>query len=111
MLQAVDHAGVIVPHLEQHFRSSRDDARRAGIECDGAGGPYRARAAHPREAVVDIDAESRQCETGILANVHPGRAGMILLAAKSDAVLPDTDNGGDDANAETAAFEGLALLD
>ena len=36
---------------------------------------------------------------------------MILLAAKADPVLPDPDDGGDDADPETAAFEALALLD
>ena len=36
---------------------------------------------------------------------------MILLAGKCDPVLPDTDDGGDDADAEAAAFERLALLD
>ena len=42
ILQALDHGGIVVANLEQHFRSARDDARRAGIERDAAGGPYRA---------------------------------------------------------------------
>ena len=36
---------------------------------------------------------------------------MILLAGEGDAVLPDADDGGDDADREAAAFERLALLD
>src|SRR5665213_86270 len=36
---------------------------------------------------------------------------MILLAAKGDPVLPDADDGGDDTDAVTAAFEYLTLLD
>src|SRR5712691_9398062 len=42
ILQAVDHVRVIVADLKQHFCTSRDDARRTGIEGDVAGGPYRA---------------------------------------------------------------------
>ena len=38
----VDDGWVVVANLEQHFRTSRDDARRTGIERDAAGGPYRA---------------------------------------------------------------------
>src|SRR5438034_749346 len=41
----------------------------------------------------------------------PGRAGVILLAGEGDPVLPDADDGGDDADAETVAFERPALLD
>ena len=36
---------------------------------------------------------------------------MILLAGEGDPVLPDADDGGDDADAETVAFERPALLD
>ena len=36
---------------------------------------------------------------------------MILLATKGDPVLPDTDDGGDDADRKAAAFERAALLD
>jgi hypothetical protein len=36
---------------------------------------------------------------------------VILLAGKADPVLPDPDNGSDDADRKTAAFEQLALLD
>ena len=111
ILQALDHGGVVVANLEQHFRASRNDARRAGIERDAAGGPYRARSAERGEAIVDGDAKPRQRQAGILANVHPGRAGVILLADKSDPVLPDADDGGDDADRKAAAFERLALLD
>ena len=64
-----------------------------------------------RKAIVDIDAESRQREAGILADGHPGGAGVILLAGEGDPVLPDADDGGDDADLEAAAFERLALLD
>jgi len=54
-----------------------------------------------------------------LANATPaslrtpmrGRAGVILLAGKADLVLPDPDDGGDDADYETSAYERLALLD
>src|SRR3982074_3432780 len=90
---------------------SRNDARRAGIEGDAAGGPYRAWSAQRGEPIVNFHAKPGQCHAGILANVHPGRTSMILLAAKGDPVLPDTDDGGDDADPETATFERLALLD
>ena len=36
---------------------------------------------------------------------------MVLLAGECDPVLPDADDGGDDADREAAAFEPLALLD
>ena len=36
---------------------------------------------------------------------------MILFAGEADPVLPDADDGGDDADLERAAFEHLALLD
>ena len=64
-----------------------------------------------RKAIVDRDAESRQRQAGIPANRHPRGAGVILLAGKGDPVLPDADDGGDDADLEAAAFERLALLD
>src|SRR6202142_31914 len=41
ILQALDHGRVVVAHLKQQFGTSRDDAVRAGIEGDAAGGPYR----------------------------------------------------------------------
>ena len=47
---------------------------------------------------VDIDAEFRQRQAGILANGHPRRAGVVLLAGECDPVLPDPDDGGDDAD-------------
>jgi hypothetical protein len=31
VFEALDHAGVVVANLEQHFRASRDDTGRAGI--------------------------------------------------------------------------------
>ena len=64
-----------------------------------------------REAIVDRDAELRQRQAGILAQRHAGGAGMVLLADKIDPVLPDADDGGDDADRKPAAFERLALLD
>jgi hypothetical protein len=36
---------------------------------------------------------------------------VILFALKSDPVLPDPDDGGDDANREAAAFERPTLFD
>ena len=97
--------------MEQHFRSARDDARRAGIEGDAAGGPHRARAAGRGEAIVDIDAKSGECQARVLADGHPRGAGVVLFAGEADAVLPDPDDGRDDADSETAAFERLALFD
>src|ERR1700681_2340274 len=111
ILQPLDHPGIIVTNLEQHFGASRDDARCAGIEGDAASGPYRAWSAVPRETIVNINAKPGQCQAGIPANLHPGGAGVILLAAKADLILPDADDRGDDANLEVAAFEHLALLD
>ena len=63
------------------------------------------------KTVVDGDAKSRQRQAGIPANVHPGRAGVILLAGKADPVLPDADDGGDDSDRKPAAFKCFALLD
>ena len=111
VFQAGDHCKIIVADLEQHFRGSRNDARCTRIEHDTSGRPYRARAATRREAIVDRDAEPRQRQAGVPANGHPGRAGVILLAGKHDPVLPDADDGRDDADLECAAFERLALLD
>src|SRR5205814_8981036 len=109
--QAADHIRVIVTNLEQHLCTSRDDTRRAGVEGDAAGSPYRAWPAGRGEAIVDINAKSGQRDAGILANAHPGRARVILLTSKCDPELPDTNDGGDDADLETTAFERLALLD
>src|ERR1700722_7129168 len=109
--QAVDHTDVIVTNLEQHFGMSRDDTGRAGIERDEPGGPYRARSAQLGEAIVDPDTKPRQRQAGVLAKVHSRGAGVILLAGKSDPVLPDSDDGGDDADLEIAALQRLALLD
>ena len=111
ILQPRNHAPVVVANLEQHFRSARDDARRTGLEGDAAGGPHRAWAAGRRETLVDIDAKSGECQARVLANSHPRGAGVVLFALKRDAVLPDPDDGRDDADAETAAFERLALFD
>ena len=61
--------------------------------------------------VVDLDAEFRQRQPGIPAYRHPRGAGVVLLAGEADPVLPDADDGGDDADLERAAFEHLALLD
>ena len=63
------------------------------------------------KAIVDIDAEPGQRQTCIPAIGHPRRAGVILLAGEGDPVLPDADDGGDDADLQRAAFERLALLD
>src|ERR1044072_8765135 len=90
---------------------ARDNARGAGIERDAAGGPDRARSAQRREAVLDPDAKTRQRHAGILADGHAGGAGVILFAGKTDPVLPDPDDGGDDADRQTAAFQRVALLD
>ena len=82
-----------------------------GSRRDAAGGPDRARSALRRKAIVDLDAEFRQRQPGVLANRHPRGAGVILFAGEADPVLPDADDGGDDADLERAAFEHLALLD
>ena len=84
LLQALDHRGIVVADLEQHLCASRDDARRAGIKRDAAGGPHRAWSAQFWKALVDRNAKPRQREPRILANFHPGGAGMILLAGKGD---------------------------
>ena len=63
------------------------------------------------KAFVDSDAEPRQRQAGVLANGHPRGAGVVLFAGEGDAVLPDPDDGGDDADLEAAAFERLALFD
>src|SRR5438552_1102301 len=57
ILQAIDHARIVVADLEQHFGKPRNDARRTRIERDTPGGPYRARSAEFWETIVDIDAE------------------------------------------------------
>ena len=48
---------------------------------------------------------------GILAPHHARRAGMILLADQRDAVVPDADDRLDDADAQPAGVERVALLD
>ena len=103
-------SAAIVANLEQHFRASRDDARRTGIEGNAAGGPYRAWPAELRELIVDINAKPVERHAGVPANVHPRGAGVILLAIEGDPVLPDTYDGSDDADAEIAALECFALL-
>ena len=55
----------------------------AGVERDASGGPHRARSAQGREAVVDRDAEPRQCQARILANGHPCGAGMVLRTGEA----------------------------
>src|SRR6516165_7428681 len=50
-----DHFGTVVPDLEKHFGASRDDAWRARIKGDAAGGPYRAWTARVREALIELD--------------------------------------------------------
>ena len=42
---------------------------------------------------------------------HARGAGVVLLAGEIDAVLPDADDGRDDADRKPAAFERVALLD
>src|SRR5487761_2646392 len=97
--------------LASRYSISRNDARRSGIKGDAAGGPYRARTAQRGQPVVNSDAKPDQRQAGIPAIGHPGGAGVVLLAAEADPVLPDADDGGDDADLETAAFECPALLD
>ena len=53
----------------------------------------------------------RQRETCVLADRHARGAGVVLLAGKGDAILPDADDRGDDADLEAAALEPVALLD
>ncbi len=93
ILQPRNHGRIVVADLEQHFRSARDDAGRAGIEGNTAGGPHRARAAGRGEALVDIDAKPGEGEACVLADRHPRGAGVVLFAREGDAVLPDPDDG------------------
>src|SRR5882757_11134229 len=88
-----------------------NDARRARVERDATGRPHRARSARSRETIVDRHAKPGQRQACILADLHPGRAGVILFAVKNDPVLPDSDDGSDDSDLEIAAFERLALFD
>ena len=88
-----------------------DDARRARIESDVTCRPNRARPARLWECLVDGDAEPSQRQSRILASVHRRRAGMVLLAGESDIVLPDADDGSDDADLEPRALQPIALLD
>ncbi len=111
ILQPRNHGRIVVANLEQHFRRARDDAGRAGIEGDTAGGPHRAWAAGCGEAIVDIDAKSGERQAGVPADGHPRGAGVVLFAGEHDAVLPDPDDGRDDSDFEAAAFERLALFD
>ena len=52
------------------------------------------------ETLVDCDAELCQRQPGIFPCSHAGGAGMILLTDEIDLVLPDADDGGDDADRE-----------
>ncbi len=64
-----------------------------------------------RKVLVDRDTEFRQREPCVLADRHSRGAGMVLLAGEGDAVLPDADDGGDDADLEAGSLEPVALLD
>src|SRR5215203_1301411 len=110
-LEAIEHGRVGVAELEQRLGPARDDARRAGIERDAAAGPDRARSGKPGEAPVDLGEQAHEGEPGVAAARHAGRAGVVLLARRREAVLPDRDDCRDDANLEVAALERVALLD
>src|SRR4051794_372878 len=110
-LEALEHGRVRVADLEQRLGPARDDARRAGLERDTAAGPDRARSGKPGEAPVDLAQEAHDREAGVAAARHAGRAGVVLLACRREAVLPDRDDRRDDADLEVAALERVALLD
>src|SRR6266702_286330 len=111
ILQPSNDGWIVIADLKQHFGATRNDARRARIERDAAGGPDRARSAGGRETLVDCDTEFGQSEPRIFSRGHAGRAGVVLLPDKIDLVLPDADDGGHDADREVAAFERVSLLD
>ena len=69
-----------------------------GSSVDAPRGPHRARAADLREARVDRAEQPHQLEARVAPALHGGGAGVVLLARHREAVLPDGDDRGDDAD-------------
>src|SRR4029077_363975 len=102
---SVEHSRIGIAQLDQRLGAARDDAVRAWIERDAPGGPYRARAADFREALVDRIEQLDQRKSRVAPPRHRGRSGVVLLARHRDAVLPDRHDRRDDADAFLLALE------
>ena len=90
-----------VAQLEQRFGLAGNDAAGApGSSDDRARWSTRCAGRRLRESAPSIALSSRtSASAGIAPPRHGGRAGMVLLAADGEAVLPDADDRGDDADA------------
>ena len=108
---SVEDRRIGVAQLEQRLGAARNDAVAARIERDAPRGPHRARPADFREALVDRVEQLDQREARVAPPRHRGGAGVVLLARHRDAVLPDRHDRGDDADAQLAELERVALLD
>src|SRR4029453_10634210 len=60
---------------------------------------------------VDLGKQPHERQPGVAAARHAGRAGVVLLARRRKAVLPDRDDRRDDADLEARGLERVALLD
>jgi hypothetical protein len=110
-IQAVEHGRIAIAQLEQRLGLARDDALLAGIEFNAPCGPHRARSADFRKAGIDRAEQAHQFQAGVASPGHRGRTGVVLLALDRQAILPNGDDGRDDADLEAQALERIALLD
>src|SRR5712691_7041896 len=60
---------------------------------------------------MDPGGEAHHGGPGVLAAAHLRRAGVVLLAAKGDPIIPDADDALDDADPRFGRIERVALLD
>src|SRR5439155_9232525 len=90
---------------------ARDDRGRVWLDQHAADRPYGARAGDLREAIVNVRRQPHHCDAGVFAPHHARRPGMILLTGERHAVVPDADDRLDDADAQPAGVERVALLD
>src|SRR5579862_2390106 len=111
MLEARQDFAVGVAELDLHLGAPRHDARGVRVDQDASDRPYRPRARDLGEAVVEAAGQTHQRGGGVLAAMHLGGAGVVLLAADGDPVVPAADDPLDDADALAGPFERAALLD
>src|SRR5271165_1467047 len=111
LLEHREPIDVGVAELDLHLGSARDHRRRIRLEQHATDRPYRARAGNFGKPVVNARREAHHRNPGIAAPYHAGRAGMVLLTDQRHPVIPDADNRLDDADAQSARVERVALLD
>src|SRR5262249_8138547 len=93
------------------FRLAGDDALLAWCKRDASGGPHRVRATDLRKAPIDCAQVIHQLAPGVAPARHGGGSRVVLLADDREFVLPDRDDGGDDADPQSCALQKIALLD